>query len=137
MAELQRTSAEEVIVAAPGDGTWHFTEGNLSSLFKFAAGDEWHATVYAPYYKEFWAPVIKELDKLNSPVEIILSCVYDYGNLQESDLHGLMDTWRTNRLTRTKPNMLAVSEKNSGSDEVTTVHVVVDRYEIRALSEID
>ena len=131
---LDLSEITEVIIAAPQDGEWHFVESELSSLFKFVAGNDWHLMVYAPYYKEFWEPILKGLEKENSPVEVKMTCAYEHGNLDEDTLHKLMDSWRTARLTRTKPNMLAVSDRNE-RDEVTTVHLVITHFDIEPLSE--
>lgn len=134
---LETSEATESFYAVPGEGSeWEFVENDMSALFKYAAGDDWVEMVYGPYYVEFWQPVLDMLKERSGPTEVLLSCTYNYGNVSESDIHGKMDQWRTDRLTRTKPNMLAVSDRDENS-HVTTVHLVVNDIQVREIADIE
>jgi hypothetical protein len=138
--KLERQELVETISAARGLEGWHFAEVSVSSLFRYCASDEWQLAIYAPYFRDFWEPVLTALDEHESVVEITLNCVYDYGVSPEADLRPLLDEWRTNRDTRTKPNMLAVSETTTdeaGREIVTVVHLVIAKFGIKALENVE
>lgn len=134
--ELLQVDNDEVFYAAHQDGEWHFVPEQISSLFRYVAGDDWTEMIGAPYYREFWEPVVKALEaRPRTPVRIMLHCAYDYGTIGESLLHTHMDAWRTSRHTRVKPNMLAVSERDE-HDNVTTVHLVIKDFTFESITEL-
>lgn len=132
----QEETRTEVIYAAKGAAPeWQFS-GNPSSLFTYACGDRWASVVYAPYYKDFWSLVLAHLDqKAHTPVEITLNCDYTYGTVSRKELEDNLDSWRTNRLTRTKPNIISAAEKegSEGDETYTIVHMVIDSFTVKPL----
>lgn len=137
MSNVQKETRTEVVYAAKAStGTeWQFS-GNPSSLFTYACGERWASVVYAPYYKDFWNIVLAQLDKgPDQAVQIELACDYTYGTVSRKELEDSLDGWRTNRLTRTKPNIISAAEKEGteGDETYTIVHLVIDKFTVEPL----
>lgn len=93
------TEALEKIDVFPTSHSWRFAQSKVSGAFETVLGPDWATMVYAPYFSDWWAPILLGLEKRSKPTEILLSVRYRLGVWEEREAMAALGYWRTAEMT--------------------------------------
>lgn len=94
--EWGESVAEEILLAIPtvakdsGEGRWIWS-GEVSDLYRLIFSPEWKNHMYDEYPAYFWKDVHIAMGKRNSPTEIRVDMVYQFGAATESSVREYME----------------------------------------------
>lgn len=86
---------KERFTALPSGSSWVFSPEN-TKLFEAVMGSDWPMTIHAPYYRDWWAPILEELSsRPRRAYELEVLCRYRTGVFDDKTTAAILGTWRT------------------------------------------